>query len=322
MRANLRHPYGGDTGGLGTVDSLRRAIVRHADRHANADGLAFTRIPALRMMCVRAPSGPMHSIYKPLVCFVLQGAKQMTIGAEIQEFSAGQSVIVGVDIPVTGRIVSATAEKPYLALAVELDMAVIRDLATQMNLTAASARASTQKFLAEDTDAAALDCAARLMRLSDRPDAARMLAPGVMRELHFWLLSSTHSESIRRMAAADGPAQRIAAAVKILRTHIDKPIEVARLAAAAGMSASTFHRRFKAMTSLTPVQFRQRLRLIEARRLMLNEGRTASRAAYDVGYESVSQFTREYARLFGAPPRRDTRGRSDVHAAAGAEARG
>jgi AraC-like DNA-binding protein len=242
---------------------------------------------------------------------VLQGAKQMTIANEVREFSAGQSVVVGLDIPVTGRVVSATPERPYIALAVELDMAVVRELATQLDVRSQPRPASIPKFFVEDTEAAALDCGMRLMRLVDRPDAVPVLQPGILKELHYWLLSGKHSATIRRLALPGGFAQRIAAAVKLLRAQFDKPLRVEALAASADMSVSTFHRHFKAMTSLSPVQFQKQLRLIEARRRMLSEGCAASRAAFDVGYESVSQFTREYSRLFGAPPRRDIRRRGN-----------
>lgn len=288
------------------MEALKHAIVRYADLHANADGLAVTSIPGLRMMCVRAPSGPMHSIYKPLVCLLLQGAKQMVIGTETHEFAAGQSVIVGLDVPVTGRIVRASHETPYIALAIELDMAVIRELSMQLNETGSLPR-SGPRFFVEDTEAAALDCGMRLMRLLDWPDAVPVLWAGIIKELHYWLMRGSHGPALRKLALPDGQAQRIASAVRLLRAEYRKPLSVQRLAAAAGMSVSTFHRRFKAMTSLTPVQFQKQLRLIEARRLMLSEGFAVNRAAIDVGYVSVSQFTRDYVRMFGAPPRRDTR---------------
>jgi AraC-like DNA-binding protein len=292
------------------MDDLKQAIIRYANLHANADGLAVTPIPGLRMMCAPAPSGPMWSIYKPLVCLVLQGAKQMTIGVETGEFSAGQSVLVTLDMPVTGRITQASRDRPYLALAVELDAATINEIVTELGLSQTQVQGPNLPLFVDDTDAAMLECAVRLMRLLDRPEAAPVLRPAIMKELHYWLLAGRHGASLRSLTVLDGDAQRIAAAVKILRAEFDRPISVHQLAASSGMSVSTFHRRFKAMTSLTPIQFQKQLRLIEARRLMLTAGQTASRAAFEVGYESVSQFTREYARLFGAPPHRDTRGQT------------
>ena len=289
------------------MEALKQAIIRYASCHANVDGLATTPVPGLRMMCAFRPSRPMRSIYKPLVCLVLQGAKQMTIGTEDHQFVAGDSVIVGMDAPVTGRVVSASQTQPYVALAVELDFAVLRDLMAQMPAGASPAPASSTRVWMAESEAATLDCGLRLMRLLDRPDAVPLLHAGIVRELHYWLLSGRHGTALRRLALPDSHAQRMVAAVQMLRDGFRHTLPVEQLAAAARMSTSSFHRCFKTMTTLTPVQFQKQLRLVEARRLMLSEGHAASRAAYEVGYESVSQFTREYARMFGAPPRRDTR---------------
>ncbi|WP_207481412.1 AraC family transcriptional regulator [Arenibaculum pallidiluteum] len=299
------------------MDALKQAIIRYADMHANADGLAVAPIAGVRVMCVRAPGGVMRSVYRPLVCMVLQGTKQMTVGPEAGEFSAGQSVIVAHDMPVTGRIVRASLDEPYIALAVELDVGAIRDLAAELEIAETPAGRGGTALFVDDTETAALDCGMRLMRLLDRPEAAPALRPAILKELHYWLLAGRNGAAIRRLALPDSHAQRIAAAVRILRAEFHERIPVQRLAAAARMSTSAFHRRFKAVTSLTPVQFQKQLRLIEARRLMLAEGYSASRAAFDVGYESISQFTREYGRMFGASPRRDTRsaGRGSVAAA-------
>lgn len=287
------------------MEALKQAIIRYASCHANVDGLATTPVPGLRMMCAFRPSRPMRSIYKPLVCLVLQGAKQLTLGSEDLQFAAGASVIVGVDAPVTGRVVLASPAQPYVALAIELDFAVLRDLMAQLPASALPAAASQGRVWMAESDAATLDCGLRLMRLLDRPEAVPLLHAGMVRELHYWLLSGRHGADLRRLALPDSHAQRIAAAVQMLREGFMRTLPVEQLAAAARMSSSSFHRCFKQVTTLTPLQFQKQLRLVEARRLMLSQGVAASRAAYEVGYESVSQFTREYARMFGAPPRRD-----------------
>ena len=287
------------------MEALKQAMRIYADRHANADGLADTPIPGVRMMRAYRPSGPMRSIYKPLICLVLQGAKHVAVGNEAREFIAGQSLILSVDRPVVGRIIQASQRAPYLALSVELDMSVVRDIDAQLDLSRPAPASAGSPLFVDDTDDAALDCAKRLVRLLDRPDAIPVLRPSIVNEMHYWLLAGRHDAAIRRMALMDGHAARIARAVAILRAEYNRPIRMERLAAAAGMSTSSFHRHFKSVTSLSPVQFQKQLRLIEARRLMMSERFGASRSAFEVGYESVSQFTREYARMFGAPPRRD-----------------
>lgn len=287
------------------MNRLKQAVRAYARRHANGDGLAVTPVPGLRMMCLEAPAGDLHSVYRPLVCFVLQGAKRMTVGSEERVFHAGQSVIVAADMPVVGRIVEASQDTPYLAIAVELEMALLREVAAQIGDTATSRASSMQTLFAADSEKAMLDCASRLMQLLDRPDAAPILRPGIIRELHYWLLSGPHGSALQTLADPDGYAGRLASAIAILRADYRSRLPVERLAAAAAMSLTAFHKHFKMMTSLTPGQYQKRLRLIEARRLMLDEGFSASNAAFEVGYESVSQFTREYGRLFKAPPKQD-----------------
>jgi AraC-like DNA-binding protein len=287
------------------METLKQAVRAYASRHANSDGLAVTPVPGLRMMYVESPPGDLHSVYRPLVCLILQGAKQMTVGREERIFAAGQSVIVSADMPVVGRIVQASPSDPYLAVAVELETTILRELAAQLGGVRPQRPSETRTLFAQDTEAATLDCASRLMRLLDRPDAAPLLRPGIMRELHYWLLSGEHGAALRTLADPDSHASRLAAAVAILRAEFRSRVPIERLAAAAAMSLTAFHKHFKHMTSLTPGQYQKRLRLIEARRLMLDEGFSASSAAFEVGYESVSQFTREYGRLFQAPPKRD-----------------
>lgn len=288
------------------MNSLKQAVRTYARDHANHDGLALTPVSGLRMMCVEAPAGDLHSIYRPLVCLVLQGAKRLVVGKEEQVFSAGQSVIVSADMPVAGRVVQASRSEPYLAVAVELEMALLRELAVQMGGSGPRQRSSRIGTLfAEDTNATLTDCASRLMRLLHHPEAIPLLRPGIMRELHYWLLRGPHGATLRALADPDSHASRLAAAVAILRSEYRSRVPVERLAGAAAMSLTAFHKHFKGMTSLTPGQYQKRLRLVEARRLMFDEGFSATNAAYHVGYESVSQFTREYGQLYQTPPKRD-----------------
>lgn len=289
----------------GAAEALRRAVWCYADAHADAQGFAHTPIPGLGMIRAYAPTQTMRSLYKPLLCLVLQGAKAMTIGTEAITFAAGQSLIVTVDLPTNGRVVQARRDAPYLALAVELDMGIMREVMDQAAAVPAPPTREEPRLFLDDTDETVADCALRLMRLLDRPEAIPVLRPAILKELHYWLLAGRHGAALRRLALPDGHAQRIARAIAILRAEFAGAVPVQRLAEAAGMSPSSFHQHFKAMTSLSPLQFQKQLRLLEARRLMLSEGLSASRAGFEVGYESVSQFTREYARLFGAPPRRD-----------------
>jgi len=290
---------------------LLDAVAAYARAHANHDGLALTPIPGLRMMCLDQPGDKLESTYRPLVCLVLQGEKHLLAGRQEKLCAEGQAIIVSADLPVTGQVVTASRVRPYIALAIELDMALLSELADQLRgvsaATASPPPDPSTTMLVQDVDAAILDCAWRLMRLIAHPEAVPILHPGLMRELHFWLLNGAHGRQLRASMAPEAHPVRLNRAVALLRISYRQKLRVEELAGAASMSLSAFHKHFKDYTSLTPVQYQKRLRLIEARRLMLYEGVTANKAAYEVGYESSSQFTREYARLFGAPPRRDAR---------------
>jgi len=279
-------------------------IAHHAGLHTDADGLAETPVAGLSFMRQNAPGRIIHSVYKPLICLVLQGAKQVMAGDQVLDFAAGQSLIVNIDVPAIGRITRATRQAPYLAVAFELDMAVLRGLLEE---TAAHPAAPPPQapFFVQETDDGVLDCVTRLVRLIDRPEAAAVLRESTVRELHYWLLTGQHGAVLRRLAPSDSHAQRIARAIALLRTEFRQPLRVERLAEAAGMSLSSFHQHFKALTAVSPLQFQKQMRLLEARRLMRAEAKTAAQAAFAVGYESASQFTREYGRMFGAPPKRD-----------------
>jgi len=284
------------------IDPLLETVRRYLDVHADRAGFATTPIPGLTTIRSVAPSGLDHAISRPLVCLVLQGSKQVSRGADTVVLEAGDSLLITADVPTVSQVIRASAQAPYLSLVADLDPAVIAELAAQ---TAEVPIADRRSVRAAPTDAEVADTALRMMRLLDRPDAVPVLHAQLVRELHYWLLSGRHGAAIRRLGWPDGAEQRVARAVALLRADFARPLPVERLAAVAGMSASSFHQHFRAVTSLSPLQFQKQLRLIESRRLMLWEGKTASSAAYAVGYESVPQFTREYRRMFGRPPARD-----------------
>lgn len=286
------------------MSSLLDAVRRHADAHAGADGLAPTPIPGLMAVRATAPSDLMHDVQRPLACLVQQGAKRVSTGARTFEFAAGDSLLVTADVPTVSQITRASAAAPYYSLVLELDPAVIADLVAQM---APPAVADHAPLRVDPTDAETAGAALRLMQLLDRPDALPVLQAPLVREMHYWLLAGRHGDAIRKLGWPDGHVQRIARAVHVLRRDYARPIAVERLAAIAGMSASSFHEHFKSVTSLSPLQFQKQLRLIEARRLMQSQGASAGRAAHAVGYESVPQFTREYGRMFGRSPAADAR---------------
>lgn len=283
---------------------LLDAVRRHADAHAGADGIAATPISGLSTIRATSSSELLHAVSKPLVCLVQQGSKTVTMGIREFAFGAGDSLLITADVPTVSQVTRASAGVPYYSLVLELDRAVIAEVATRMKAVLVADHAPVR---VDQTEVEIADVAMRLMRLLDRPASVPVLQAQLVREMHYWLLAGRHGTAIRRLGWPDDHSERIGRAVALLRAGFAEPIRVERLAAEAGMSASTFHHHFRAVTSLSPLQFQKHLRLIEAKRLMLAGEANATHAAYAVGYESVPQFTREYRRLFGSPPLRHAR---------------
>lgn len=286
-----------------TTDTLLHVVSRYAAAHANSAGVAVTPIPGLTIIRATAPSDLQYAISRPLVCLVVQGTKHVTMGNQAFTFSAGDSLLITADVPTVSQITRANEATPYLSLVLDLDLAVIADLSLQMEAVPV---VETAPVHVEPTDAEVAHAALRLMHLLDRPASIPVLQAQLVREMHYWLLVGQHGPAIRRLGWPDGHVQRIARAVAVMRAEFARTLPVERLAAVADMSPSSFFNHFRAVTTLSPLQFQKQLRLIEARRLMITDGVTASSAAFAVGYESVSQFTREYSRMFGQPPARET----------------
>jgi AraC-like DNA-binding protein len=286
------------------TDTLLKAVRRYAETYADPAGVARTPIAGLTTIRATAPSGLDYAISRPLACLVLQGTKHVTMGNRAFTFRAGDSLLITADVPTVSRVSRASITLPYFSLVLDLDPAVIADLAVEMKAVPIAEGAPVHH---EPTDAEVTDAALRLMRLIERPASVPVLRTQLVREMHYWLLTGRHGDAIRRLGWPDGNVQRVARAVAVLRAEFAQPLRVERLAAVAGMSPSSFHQHFRTVTSLSPLQFQKQLRLIEARRLMLSDGMTSSSAAFAVGYQSVSQFTREYGRMFGLPPVRETK---------------
>lgn len=284
--------------------TLLDAALRYTRVHADANGIAPTPIPGLTLIRQTTPTALQYAVNKPLVALVLQGSKRVAMGSRTFDFGAGESLLIAANVPTVSQITRAQVSSPYISLVLDLDPAVIESLAVEMGPAPFTSDAPIR---VDVTDVEVADTAFRLLRLFDRPTAIAVLKDHLLHELHFWLLSGRHGGAIRSIGVADSHSHRIARVVALLRTNFDKPLRVHDLAAAAGMGVSALHEHFRAITSLTPLQFQKQLRLIEARRMMLSDGAMIADAAYTVGYESVPQFTREYGRLFGQPPGRDMR---------------
>jgi len=281
------------------TDTLLRAIRRYTEAYSDPTGLARTPIQGLTVIRQTTKGELQYAIFRPLVCLVVQGTKQISVGNQSFTHNAGATLLITADVPTVSQIARASLVEPYLSLALYLDPTVIGELWVEMKV---AREATNVPVRIDPTDREVADTALRLMRLLERPESVPVLQTQLIREMHYWLLSGRHGASVRQLGSPDSHAQRIARAVALIREEYAKQLPVERLAEAARMSASSFHQHFRAITTLSPLQFQKQLRLIEARRLMLAEGVSASHAAYTVGYESVPQFTREYGRMFGLPP--------------------
>ncbi|EQA99400.1 hypothetical protein L288_19690 [Sphingobium quisquiliarum P25] len=286
------------------TDQLLDYARRYADAFADRGGVAATPLDGLIILRETAPSMLQYAVSKPLVALVLQGSKRVTMGSSTFDFGAGDSLLITTDVPTVSQITAASQILPYYSLVLELSPEIISDLVGEIGPAPIEQERPVRVDPTEDEVAGA---ALRILRLLDQPAALAVLGRQLVRELHYWLLRSSHGGAIRALGVADSHARRIARAVAILRERYSETVRIEALASAAGMSLSAFHTHFRAITSLTPLQFQKQLRLIEARRRMLALGEAVSNAAYGVGYESVPQFTREYGRLFGQPPARDIR---------------
>jgi AraC-like DNA-binding protein len=274
------------------------------ERQTGADGVYETAVPALRLSRFSAPSDLVALVYEPCLCVVAQGAKEVILAGETYRLDPARSLLVSVDLPVSARVVEGSAGCPYLAVRLALDTAVVGELLVD-GAAAPPLGPPARAISVTPVEPPLLDPVGRLVALLDSPNDVGPLAPLVLREITYRLLTGPQGSRLRQIAAAGAPAQRIARAVRWLKDHFAEPLRVETLAKQVGMSPSAFHLHFKGLTALSPLQYQKRLRLQEARRLMLGEGQDAASAAFRVGYESASQFGREYRRLFGAPPRRD-----------------
>ncbi|MFK7930944.1 MAG: AraC family transcriptional regulator N-terminal domain-containing protein [Myxococcota bacterium] len=239
-------------------------------------------------------------IYKPVVCLILQGAKETVVGGVTQRVGAGQLIIVSHALPVTARVVAAETERPYLSLIAPLELGILRSVYTEMDHSEAP-EAEANGFSVGDADAHLIDVFVRFAALADDPVDARLLGPSIRRELHYRLLRCPSAGMLRAQFYQGGQARNIERAIQALHNGFREPMEMEILAHSVSMSPSAFYKHFKAITSTTPLQYQKELRLLEAQRL-LRSGASVSGTAYEVGYQSPSQFSRDYGRKFGSPP--------------------
>lgn len=279
-------------------------IAEIAGRHALEDGFEPTVLPRVSLVRSSRPTEASPSVYRPTLCIVAQGRKQVSLGATTYIYDPAKYLAVSVDLPIVGSILEASAERPYLCVVLDINLPMLSELL--LDRPAGPPRPPPAGgFGVSEMEPGLLDAVLRMMRLLDAPEDAAALAPLAEREILYRLSVGGQAGMIRSIAAAESRLAQVSRAITWLKDNYAGPLSVARLAAHVGMSVSSFHSHFKAITAMSPLQYRTRLRLLEARRLMVAEALDAAEAGFQVGYGSPSQFSRDYSRYFGAPPLKD-----------------
>jgi AraC-like DNA-binding protein len=283
------------------LDALGRSIARLTD---TGDQLV-TAIPDLSLYRRDAPTQPASYMYEPSICLTAQGAKRVVLGDDVYVYDAHHFLITSVDLPAVWQVIKASREKPYLGLVLKLDRREISQLMADSNLPPPRAQQSSRGMAIGEVTLPLLTAFQRLIDVLAEPKDIPILAPIFQKEIAYRLLIGDQGERLRQMASAGSQSHQIMRAIDWLKSHFTGTLRIEDLATQINMSPSSFHHHFRALTAMSPLQYQKWLRLNEARRLMLTERSDAASAALQVGYESPSQFSREYRRLFGAPPLRD-----------------
>ena len=284
------------------LDELAALIARSSE---GAEGLIDTPVPGLAVSRATAKSERVHSVYTPFIGLIAQGRKRIVLADEVFHYDRAHFVAAAVDLPVTAQVIEASAEKPYLGIKLEVSMQEIAALMLEMPPKFGAEPPAGRAMLMSRVDAELVDAFIRMLRLVRTPEDVPVLAPGIRREILYRVLKSEQGLRLRQLVSARGHTRRIAAAIEWLRRNFRQPLRIEELAAQASMSPSSFHEQFRAATAMSPLQFQKQLRLQEARQLLISESLDAATVGHRVGYESPSQFSREYSRLFGAPPAAD-----------------
>ncbi|MBV8503374.1 MAG: AraC family transcriptional regulator [Paucibacter sp.] len=310
MLTAFKRPESGDRSAEQMQITVMRAdLAAQIERHtAGGEGIFATGIPQLSLArLTKAP--PMgHALHQPAFCVLAQGSKRLMLNDEVYVYDSGHYLVVSQNLPVSGHVVAASADMPYLGLKIEFEPREIASLTLELSALDPQAHRKAQRgMFTGELSTTLLDPVLRLVNLLDTSDDIATLAPLYQREILYRLLRAPQGWRLAQMAMADSHGQRMTQVINWLHRHYHQPLQVEQLAREVHMSVSSLHSHFKAVTAMSPLQFQKQLRLQEARRIMLAEQVDAGLAGHRVGYESQSQFNREYSRFFGAPPARDIR---------------
>ncbi len=287
------------------INSEPAKLAERIARWTKGKNSLDTSIRGLSLHRWDTPTEPTSYMLAPSICLIGQGRKRLFLGEDVYVYDAHRFLITSVDLPVVAQILEASSEKPYLGLTMELDLRMIGQLMLDNDMPSSLPTKDCLGIAISEVSEPLIGAFNRLLDLIAQPDDIPALAPLIQQEICYRLLTGEQGPRLRQISTVGNHGYQIARVIDWLKNHFRKPVTVEELAAKAGLSVSAFHKHFRSMTAMSPLQFQKRMRLNEARRLMLTSHLEASQAAFEVGYESPSQFSREYNRLFGAPPMRD-----------------
>jgi AraC-like DNA-binding protein len=288
--------------------SVRADLAATIAQFASTDGFHASPVAGVRCVRYSHPDRRAKRQWRACLAIAAQGCKEVVLGRDVYRCAEGRYTATPIPLPVVSRIAIAAPDRPFLGILIDLDPLTVSEVAAQIGSPIDKEREPRHTLRALFSGAAdedMLEAAARLARVFRAPDRARVLGPLIIRELFYYLLRGPEGDAIRQFVRAGSAMHRIANTVFTIRTNLHKAVDAGTLANAAGMSRSAFFQHFRDVTAMSPLQYQKRLRLLEARRLMIDEDETAERSSFRVGYRSASQFSREYARMFGVSPRRD-----------------
>ncbi|BBK40101.1 transcriptional regulator [Allostella vacuolata] len=286
---------------MGREDELAGLI----ERFSGSDGVHATAIPRLFLIRSTRPTEPLHALHAPALCIIAQGRKQVMLGPHVYPYDPARYLVVSVEVPIVGQVLEASPAAPYLCFRLDLDPATVGALMMELDRPVAAGPTEELGLSLSRVTPDLLDAAIRLVRLLERPADLAILAPLAEREILYRLLTGELAPWLRQIAVGESRMHQVNRAIAWIKRHYRQPFRIEAVAREAGMSPSTLHQHFKAVTAMSPLQYQKQLRLQEARRLMIGHAMDAAVAGHEVGYESPSQFSREYSRLFGSPPVRD-----------------
>ncbi|MBC3419254.1 MULTISPECIES: AraC family transcriptional regulator [unclassified Pseudomonas] len=295
------------------IDLLLSKVNNYIDSQGSGEGIFPTRIDGFNLHRTFAKVMPVSQVYRPQLCVVLQGSKQILFGENMLDYHALECLVVSMELPASGRIAEATPSLPFIGITLDIDKDDVAEVVAKFDAVSSSCDPVESCAFVVKLDDMFLDCLLRLINLLDRPSSLPILYPSLMKELYCWFLDGAYASEFCKLAIPDSQMQRLTKAIEFLRENFNKKLSIKQLAEVAKMSPSSFRKNFKAATSTTSLQYQKNLRLLEARRLMVSESKSVAEAAYEVGYESPSQFSREYLRTFNINPKRDAMNLKDLH---------